>query len=1096
MKENQSVSQVRIGRQYSVQRTQYTLRSMLYTVHTGHYPDSSDRDSVVRTPYSVLGTPYPAQRRPCAKSLSARRPRWLIPIALIAAVVIWLPSVLRAQPGPVYVPQPNPPPGGYAPVPQANPFSDDGPVATPGLVVPSPYGVLVRPSDDSDDPQARVDQQEAAALVQKFTFLQHLQRSPALVLRNKALQAAASAKPEKPAKPEAEKNPDAVLAKQFSDDFVAGDWKRIRAHLKGLPKDAGSKVYGFLLMQLASGKNLVLPDDVLDLADAAPADFDSLQLAMLGRMLQQSQARLGIPLAMLQRLREGTERLGGKDPARRLAAARLLVAADMIDEARTYLPPMAEVLQQKDPRTLNLVALCEMQAGVRHNDKQAIRKAWDLTGIVLATPQAGEENRTEAMQRAIALLPLMPEEQVAAWIKMLAEKQRPLCMLILAESAQMAENSFRSRATELRVQAVSAQHRLVKGLLGLSAKDRAAWSETIRMMTLGWLNEANYSINTDNEPEDSPRAAVDPQNYPQGRYVPASSYGGQTAGLPGPWPTSRMRRDRGGNNEPLPLDAKTLLPLSPEEDWCQAVDADMARQMRRLTAIVAAETGDRTRAFAGIRACGKDDPKLARQLAEQYLGNWLASLLGRSPDSSSNNNPYSSGQAYRQGPGGVYSVAPYSGSPYNPGSSGGVPLIRARQVRNLAALADELKAIRDLGAPPVREELIAAAFDACHSPAEVYREEDLRQVFGAPASFSPELVLQLVSTMRTKLVGQWAKPEVQEQAGTQRTDKDQIAEILRGYALAETLLAAAQKQAPGKAEVVALRAAVVFDQSEFLYGQKADLKTYTTLRDLAFAEFGRAADLYAKVLPSLPPEQQLSQVYMRWFQSALGASDLAYLTRQDKPDADQIERVAAAIRRLGEKPSARHLQMFGEMVTASMSEVPPQLKPYYLRSAMRVLGDHPAGNAARERLKFYDELLGEVQLHVQVDGSSQVGHGQSFARGFPSAIPPPWDARAPASSTCFRRPMPTARKPISPKSSNRRSAKSSARLSKSRWSASTIPRARCAASAGPAGWKPRWLISSCGPRPVRSTGSRRSPSIWISMTVRAWCGCRWLRRSC
>ena len=39
----------------------------------------------------------------------------------------------------------------------------------------------------------------------------------------------------------------------------------------------------------------------------------------------------------------------------------------------------------------------------------------------------------------------MPEEQVAAWIKMLAEKQRPLCMLILAESAQMAENSFRNQ---------------------------------------------------------------------------------------------------------------------------------------------------------------------------------------------------------------------------------------------------------------------------------------------------------------------------------------------------------------------------------------------------------------------------------------------------------------------------------------------------------------------------------------------------------------------------------------------------------------------------------------------------------------------------
>ena len=42
---------------------------------------------------------------------------------------------------------------------------------------------------------------------------------------------------------------------------------------------------------------------------------------------------------------------------------------------------------------------------------------------------------------------------------------------------------------------------------------------------------------------------------------------------------------------------------------------------------------------------------------------------------------------------------------------------------------------------------------------------------------------------------------------------------------------------PARRRSSALRAAVVFDQSEFLYGQKADLKTYTTLRDRAFAEF-------------------------------------------------------------------------------------------------------------------------------------------------------------------------------------------------------------------------------------------------------------------
>ena len=155
------------------------------------------------------------------------------------------------------------------------------------------------------------------------------------------------------------------------------------------------------------------------------------------------------------------------------------------------------------------------------------------------------------------------------------------------------------------------------------------------MMTLGWLNEATYSVNTDSEPEDSPRAAVDPQNYPQGRYVPAPAMEARPRAFPVPGPRAACGATAAATTSLRPWMPRPSCPLCPRRTWRQAVDADMARQMRRLTAIVAAEAGDRTRAFAGIRACLKDDPKLARQLAEQYLGNWLAALLGRSPDSSS-----------------------------------------------------------------------------------------------------------------------------------------------------------------------------------------------------------------------------------------------------------------------------------------------------------------------------------------------------------------------------------------------------------------------------------------------------------------------------
>jgi hypothetical protein len=870
------------------------------------------------------------------------------------------------------------------------------PVATPPASAPA---VPAPAAEDPNDPKVQARMQEAAALMQKFTFLQNLQRSPALMLRMKAEQAAAAEKPSTPpkaptppagpakppqvAKAEAEKLAEAKAGKQFSDEFITGDWKAIHTQLAAMPKDVGPKVYALLLAQLASGKSLVLPEDVLAIADAAPAGFDNAQVALLGRMLQQSRAQLGVPRAMLERLRAGTERLGGKDPGKRLAAARFLVAADMIDEARTYLPPMAEVLQKKDPGVLNLAALCEMQTGARRDDKQAVRRAWDLTGLVLAAPKVEDEDRTEALQRAISLLPQMPEKEVGSWIKLLANKQRPLCLHILAESAQMAENSLHTRDTAARTVAITAQHRLVKGLLDLAAKDPKTWAETIRMMTLGWVNEANYSINADSDIDDNDQqrsalavAALGGQNNAAQIYG-GQNYGGQNSGIPGRWPATRMRGER-GNNEPQPLDAKTLLLVCPDENWRQAVDPDMARHIRRLGAIVAIEAGDQPQAFAGIRSCSQDDPKLARELAERYFGNWLGTLLSRTPDNSSGGyrgGYYSGATSYsRNG----YGSVSYNGFQYNGGNSGGVPLIRAKQVRNLAALADELRALAELDVLPLHEDLLAAAFDACHSPAEIYREEDLQKVLGDLDSTSAGLLLQLALTMRTKLVGQWARPDVQDQSNTQRTDKDLVAEILRGYAMAGKMLAAAERRAPEQPAVMALRASLNFDQSEFLYGQKADLKTYTALRDRAFADFAKAAETYARGLKFLPPEQQSPQIYMRWFQSALGASDLAYLTRQDRPDADQIERIAAAVRHLDAKASDRHLAMFGEAVTAAMGEVPPQLKPHFLRSALRILGNHEAGNPARERLKFYDELLGEVQVHAEVDGSADVGQGQSF----------------------------------------------------------------------------------------------------------------------
>ena len=135
---------------------------------------------------------------------------------------------------------------------------------------------------------------------------------------------------------------------QFFQQVVVGDWAAVKGHLAALPEDMASKVYSHLLALLSRADQApLLPDDILALADAAPAEFDPSQLAALGPILAASLGQVDRPRAMLARI-AGDAHLGGSDPPKRLAAARLLIAAGMTEAAGPYLPDLAKVLQGAD----------------------------------------------------------------------------------------------------------------------------------------------------------------------------------------------------------------------------------------------------------------------------------------------------------------------------------------------------------------------------------------------------------------------------------------------------------------------------------------------------------------------------------------------------------------------------------------------------------------------------------------------------------------------------------------------------------------------------------------------------------------------------
>jgi hypothetical protein len=308
----------------------------------------------------------------------------------------------------------------------------------------------------------------------------------------------------------------------------------------------------------------------------------------------------------------------------------------------------------------------------------------------------------------------------------------------------------------------------------------------------------------------------------------------------------------------------------------------------------------------------------------------------------------------------------------------GIALTRAMQIRNLAELAGLVSRLRQLALKDLQETAIVEAFTAAHSPAEVFRAEDIEKVFGSVDAMKVETLAPLLQTMRTRLATSWRNLRVQQDAKTKRTDKDIEAEVTRGYEVLTSLLARALAKWPDDWRLNMVQAIALFDFAEFQYGKKVDLPIYVEKREQAFAAFQKAAALYAAQLPKTEPSKYSPEVFVNWFNANLGASDLAYVTRQQEPSTNNLRRIRDTMLALPGDAGPRHLDLFAAAITDSANSIKPELKPRYVRAALRVTGDIPAALEVRKLARYYDDLLGEIALDVRLDGDAVVGHTEPF----------------------------------------------------------------------------------------------------------------------
>ena len=756
---------------------------------------------------------------------------------------------------------------------------------------------------------------------------------------------------------------------RFRQHVILGDWQEVGKFLRSLPRDHGKQVYRYLLRELPSvprpggegpapGQPMMppmmpqqqgpantaapalVPEDVLGLAGVAPHDLEDEDARLLGQLLGRLLSRGDALEPLLPKLERGVRQLGGREPADRRRAAELLAAANRVIEAGRFLPPIESAREKQDWTALDLHARQLMALGKRDTDGKVLAQAWDANQFILASPNA-VSNREPALRRSFELMPLIARGAGTNWLRRSFRDTPSQGLIILSAVSQMIQRGLTDRAIDQRQKNLELQKQVVETFLDVADPAQPHWRSALNLLTQGWMQEATYA-----RQRFQPRRNYGPQYDPYGR-------------------VTRYESPPFIDPNQIPaIPVEQMLTSAPGDGWLQQLDESLRLAARALMTDLCLKAEQPEKALPHIDALAARQPRAAADLANEFLRVWAKTR-----------NPVQQPTSMSYGPYGQVFYGP--GSPY--GMRGpGISLTRAMQARNVRELSSLLRRLESMNLPALDSDAVVSAFSSAHSPAEVFRAEEIETVFGSLDRIKLETLAGLAQTMRERLASQWRQPRVQQQVKTQRTDKQIEGEVLRGYDVVLKLIERGLKRQPDHWQLNLARAAAFFDLAEFQYGKKVELAVYVEKREKAFKGFERAAALYAAVLPHIEEKDQTPKAYQQWFNANLGASDLAYVTRQQEPETNQLQRIRTAILSLPGGASERHMAAFAKSLGQNANTLRPELKPRYLRAGLRIVGDHVDAEDARKLVTYYDDLLQEIEFLVRVDGDAVVGHGRPF----------------------------------------------------------------------------------------------------------------------
>ncbi len=726
---------------------------------------------------------------------------------------------------------------------------------------------------------------------------------------------------EKSAKADARATADA----RFLSAFRLGDWAQVRAELASLPPELGRGIYDKMLGDLAERpKNGVRLEDVFALADAAPGELTDLELRKIGQMLGQVVSP-NESFWIAERLARGTAKLGGQDPARRLAAGRVLLAGGFRDLARRYLPDGADLDKVADEGLRQeIAAFLAAEQATELAQRDQISRIWsDNVAILRSEKKVNDWEKSKAAGEMLRVLTQVSPAVLSGTFADLMKSQPEAALKIVGGLSRKIQNETHAAAAQ-RIDNLRAQSVLANLIAENPDAGAEPWNQILTLMAESWMTEVENSFS-------------------------------RQAGVP--------RRGGSSRNGASEIDPEEMLLLAPAGKWHAALPSDLRDRFDASLARAIIVSANFELAADRIAELARRHPAAGVALAEDFLLAW--------------------GQAHNP------QLPQELRARYGLPEDARIPVTPVMMERNIDSLARMMELFRKAGVAPRDQGKVVTAFDLAYSNAEAYRESHLERVFGPTAKMDEQLFFLLAQKMHANLGDRWRRADVQRGALTRRNEAQTYAMAVDGYASLLRMIDGWQAGRPDAYKAILLGAVVLNDWADFETFQDLaptePARRLVAAKEKALQSqdyFQRAADAYGRQVVRLQPNEYSIEPYLTWFNAVLGIGSTGQVNLGKPMNRAALDRIRASVLALPGKLAPTHMGQLAKTLNARLNDtnnpMHEDLKYRYLASTLVVTKDDPFSLGLKKRADYLDELLGEIRVQTRVDGPNTVGVNQEF----------------------------------------------------------------------------------------------------------------------